>query len=114
MYSKQRGISFVSLVIVVAVLAFFGVVGAQVVPTFVEYQAVLKGVKKAAGESTVAGVRAAFDRAANIDDIKAISGKDLDVSKNGDAVVVKFSYNKEIHLGGPAYLLLKYEGSSAK
>jgi Tfp pilus assembly protein PilE len=109
---QQRGISFFSLVIVVAVLAFLGVVGAQVVPTFVEYQAITKAAKKASSESTVQGVRAAFDRASAIDDIKSVSGKDLDVSKNGDAVVVKFAYNREIHLGGPAYLLLKYEGSS--
>jgi cytoskeletal protein RodZ len=109
---KQRGISFFSLVILVAVLAFLGVVGAQVVPTFVEFQAITKAAKKASSESTVQSVRAAFDRAAAIDDIKSVSGKDLDVSKNGEAVQVKFAYNREIHLGGPAYLLLKYEGSS--
>jgi hypothetical protein len=26
-------------------------------------------------------------------------------------VVVKFAYNKEIHMFGPAYLLLKYAGA---
>ena len=55
-------------------------------------------------------VRTIFDKAATIDDISSISGKDLDVSKNGDKVVVAFAYNKEIELFGPAFLLIKYTG----
>ena len=31
---------------------------------------------------------------------------------DGDKVVVKFAYNKEIHMFGPAFLLLKYAGQS--
>ncbi len=42
----------------------------------------------------------------------SVSGKDLEVSKEGDKVVVGFSYTKEIHIAGPAYLLLKYSGRS--
>jgi Domain of unknown function (DUF4845) len=112
---KQRGISLISLLFVGIVLAFAGVVGAQVVPTFIEYQAILKSVKKAANESsTVAEVRNSFDKSQSIEDFKSIAAKDLEVTKNGDKVVVNFAYNKEIHLGGPAYLLLKYAGTSAK
>lgn len=115
MRSQQRGISFIGLLFVGGILAFGGVIAAQVAPTLIEYQAINKAVKKAAQEgSTVVDVRAIFDRSGAIDDFKAISGKDLDVTKQGEKIVVNFAYNKEIHLGGPAYLLLKYEGSSAK
>ncbi len=111
--SAQRGISFIGLLFVGGVLAASGVVLAQVVPTAIEYQAVLKAAKKAAQDGeTVPLVRAAFDRAVQIDNITAISGKDLDVTKEGDKVVVRFAYQKEIHLAGPAYLTLKYEGNS--
>lgn len=113
MKSQQRGISLVGLVIVGALLAFFGVIGAQVVPTAIEFQAIKKAVNKvAASGGSVVEIRSSFDKAQQIDDFKAIAGKDLDISKNGDKVVVSFAYNKEIHLGGPAYLLLKYAGSS--
>jgi hypothetical protein len=60
----------------------------------------------------VAEVRSSFDKAAQIDDITSITGKDLDVTKQGDKIVVSFAYNKEIPIGGPAYLLLKYAGRS--
>ena len=34
------------------------------------------------------------------------------VTASGDKVVVKFAYNKEIHMAGPTYLLIKYEGQT--
>lgn len=110
--SRQSGISFISLLFVVGVLASLGVLAAQAFPTVVEYQAILKAVQKASSGNTVPEVRQIFDKAAQIDDIKSISAKDLEVSKNGDKVVVKFAYNREIHMFGPAYLLLKYAGQS--
>src|SRR6266568_2467223 len=110
--SGQLGISFVGLLFVVGVLASLAVLGAQAFPTVVEYQAILKAAQKASGGNTVPEVRQIFNKAADIDDIKSISGKDLDISKNGDKVVVKFAYTREIHMFGPAYLLLKYTGQS--
>ena len=110
--SRQRGISFLGLLFVGGVLAVGGVIAAQVFPTFVEYQAVLKAVNRAKDASTVAEARSIFDKAAEIDDIKSISGKDIEVTKEGEKVVVSFSYTREIHLTGPAYLLLKYNGRS--
>lgn len=89
-----------------------GVVLAQVFPTFLEYQAVNKAVSKAATGSTPAEIRTLFDKACAIDDIKSISGKEIEVTKENDKIVVSFAYQREIHLTGPAYLTLKYEGRS--
>ena len=110
---KQRGISFIGLLFVAALLACIGVVVAQVIPTLIEYQAILKAANKAKEGTTVPEVRAIFDRAQAIDDFTSVVGKDLDVRKDGDKVVVSFAYEREIHLFGPAYLLLKYRGQSS-
>lgn len=109
---QQRGMTFIGLLLVGAIVAFTGVVVAQIIPTYLEYIAVDKAVKKAAAGSTVAEVRATFDKAAQIDDIRTISGKDLEVGKQGDKVVVRYAYTREIHLAGPAYIVMKYEGDS--
>jgi beta-lactam-binding protein with PASTA domain len=115
MKSKQRGISFLGLVIVGAILAFAGVIGAQVAPTVIEFQAIKKAANKAAAEgNTVADVRRIYGAASAIDDFKSVTPNDLEVVKQGDKIVVSFAYNKEIHLGGPAFLLLKYTGTTAK
>ena len=110
--SRQRGLSFLGLLIVGGLLAVTGVIGAQVVPTVIEYQSVTKAIQKASLGSTVAEVRSTFDKAAAIDNISSVSGKDLDVTKEGDKVVISFAYQREIHLTGPAYLTLKYTGRS--
>jgi len=110
--SRQRGISFLGLIFVGGVLAVSGVIAAQVFPTFVEFQAVTKAVQKASEGNTVAEVRTIFDRATEIDAITSIKAKDLEVTKEDDRIVVKFAYEREIHLAGPAYLTLKYTGRS--
>ena len=112
--SSQRGISFIGLLILGIVLALLAIVGARVLPTATEFMAIQKAVKKAAADGdTVPAVRAAFDRTAAVDYISSISGKDLEITKQGDKGGVEFAYDKEIPLAGPAYLLLKYRGSSA-
>ncbi|HUR87811.1 MAG TPA: DUF4845 domain-containing protein [Ramlibacter sp.] len=110
--ARQQGISFIGLIFVVGVLACAGVIGAQVFPTVVEYQAILKAVQKAAAGNTVAEVRQIYEKAADVDDIKSVGPKDIEVSKDGDKVLVKFAYDKQIHLFGPAFLLIKYAGQS--
>jgi len=109
---QQQGLTFVGLLVVGILLAFVGVRFAQFVPTYIEFMAVEKAVQKASAGTTVAEVRGIFDRAAQIDDISSIRGADLEVSKQGDRVVVSFEYAREIHFLGPAYLVMKYSGSS--
>ena len=110
--AKQHGVSFLGLLVVGGFLAMAGVIAAQVFPTFIEYQAIGKAANKAALGSTVAEVRNLFDKQSAVDDFKSISGKDLEVTKEGDKIVVSFAYQREIHLAGPAYLVLKYAGRS--
>ncbi|MES2954365.1 MAG: DUF4845 domain-containing protein [Pseudomonadota bacterium] len=112
MNNRQRGISFIGVLFVVGVLAFAGVIAAQAFPTVVEFQAITKAATKAKDGASVAEIRTIFDKAAQIDDIKSITGKDLVVSKEGDKNVVSFAYNKEIHIAGPTFLLIKYAGRS--
>lgn len=112
---RQRGLSLISVVLLAVVAVAVMAVGSQSVPMFLEYQAVQKAVNKAAGEaSSVAGLRSSFDRAAQIDDIRTISGADLEVSKDGDRFEASFDYEREIHLVGPAYLVYRFSGSSKK
>ena len=110
--SRQRGLSFLGLLFFGVILAMIGVVGAQVFPTFLEFQAIGKAAKKASLGNSVPEVRNLFDKAAAIDDFKAVTGKDIEVTKEGDKIVVAFAYQREIHLAGPAFLTLKYAGNS--
>jgi hypothetical protein len=84
-----------------------------VFPTYMEYLAVKKAVKKASAGSDAADIRRTFENASQVDDIKSVLAKDLKINKGaGDKWVVSFDYVQEIHLAGPAYLSMKYKGTS--
>ena len=107
---SQHGLSFIGLVLIGVLAVSVFAIGGQSLPNLLEYQAITKAAKRAALEAgTVQQVRAAFDRAAAIDDIKSIRGADLEVTKNGDRVVVGFEYEREIPLVGPAYLVYRFK-----
>ena len=110
--SSQRGISFIGLLFVCGILAMSGVIAAQVFPTVLEYMAVQKAVQRASAGQSVVDVRSIFEKQMEVDTITSISAKDIEVTKEGDKVVVGFSYQREIHLVGPAFLTLKYAGRS--
>lgn len=111
---RQRGVTFIGLLFVAIVVVVLGIVTAKVVPTVIEYQAISKAAQRAAeAGNTVAEIRASFDRSKAVDYFEAISGRDLLISKENDRIVVEFAYQKELHLVGPAYLLLKYAGRTS-
>ena len=97
------------------IIGFAGYMVVRVLPTVTEYLTIQRAVDKIAAEqpSTVAEARAAFDRQKEVEySINAITGKDLQVTKENDRVVLAFAYEKEVPLFGPVSLLIKYEGRS--
>lgn len=112
--SRQQGMSIITLIFILAVLGAVGAVALKAFPSVLEYQAALKAINRAKNEGSIPGVRAAFDRAADIDSITSIKGSDLEVTKEGDQFIVGFAYQKEFHMFGPAWLTLKYQGQSQR
>jgi hypothetical protein len=110
--SRQRGLSFIGLLFVAVVLGLAGVLLVEFVPTFIEYKGVQKAADKAQQGTSVVEVRTLFDKSASVDNVTSIKGSDIEVTKEGDRIVVSFAYQREIHLVGPAYLTLKYSGRS--
>ncbi|MBB3195139.1 DUF4845 domain-containing protein [Roseateles terrae] len=112
---RQRGISLFGLLFWGVILAFLAVVGMRVAPTVMEYFTILKTVEKIAssGPGSVADARASFARTQEIEySIVSITPNDLVITKKEDKVKISFAYDKEVSLGGPVYLLIKYKGET--
>lgn len=115
-YRKTNsGMSLIGLILMLGLLAMMAILAARVTPTVIEYFAVKKAIvsAKQAG-STISEMQAAFNKQADVDYVDAIAGRDLVFEKSETGYEISFSYSKKIHLFGPAYLLLEYEGSTAK
>jgi hypothetical protein len=111
----QRGLSLIGLLFWAIIIGFIGYVAVRVLPTINEYLTIQRAVNRVAteGPATVAEVRRAFDKQKDIEySISSISGKDLQVTKENEKLVIRFAYDKEIPIVEPVYLLLKYQGAS--
>ena len=110
----QRGVTLFGLMFWAIVLGFVALIGMRVLPTLNEYFTIKRAINKAAGEgTTVPEIRAAFERQKTIEySISSISGKDLNITKENDKIVVSFAYDKEVELMNPVYILIKFEGRS--
>ncbi|ODU98911.1 MAG: DUF4845 domain-containing protein [Rubrivivax sp. SCN 70-15] len=113
--SQQRGVTLFGLLFWALLIGFVAYLAIRVFPTVNEYLTIERTIEKiaASAPTTVAEVRTAFDRQKEIEySISTISGKDLDITKDNDKVVISFAYDKEVPIFGPVYLLIKYEGSA--
>lgn len=113
--TAQRGITLFGLLFWAVLVAMVAVVALRVGPTVNEYFTIEKAINKIArdGGKSVTEIRTAFERTKQIEyAISSISGKDLEITKENDRIVIKYAYDKEIELFGPVYLVIKYRGQS--
>ena len=112
----QRGVALSGLIFWGIVLIMVAVLLMKVAPTALEYYKILKDSKAVVAQvgpaATVPEVRAAYNKYAEIDhlDFKA---DQLDISKEGNQIVISFAYEKRIPLFANVSLLINYQGSTA-
>ena len=111
----EQGVSIIGMMLVLLVFGVISVLAMKIVPTATEYMSIKRAIltAKEAGTS-VREIETAFDRQASISYIDSISGKDLEITKNGSEFEITFAYQKKIPLVGPASLILDYAGTTAK
>jgi len=111
--ARQRGLSLVSLIFLGVIAILLLTIGFKLVPSLIEYLAIDRAVQRIKNEgSTVREIRGAFDRYATIEDIKSITGKDLDITKDADGVVITFAYSYSVPLAENVRLVIDYSGST--
>lgn len=117
--AEQKGVSLTGLLVVCVILGVVGILAAKIVPEVIEYYSILKDVKATAQDPGLRGARLqdikiAYAKRASIDNITAIAPDDLDISKDGDEIVIEFAYSKKIPLFANASLVLDFAGSSSQ
>jgi Tfp pilus assembly protein PilX len=110
---QPRGITLIGLLFWAIVVAFVALMVVRVLPTVNEFSTIHRAVQKIAqaAPATVAEARSAFEKQKEVEySISSISGKDLQVTKENDRVVIRFAYDKEVEIFEPVFLLIKYRG----
>jgi len=109
----QRGLSLIGVLFIGVIVVMLLLLGAKLVPAIVEYIAIERAVQKIKNEAnTVGEIRSAFERHATIDDIKSISSKDLDITKEGDRIVISYAYTYSIPVMDNVRIVIDFSGTT--
>jgi len=115
--ANQRGVALSGLLLWGIVLSIGALFGMKVVPTYIEYQKIVKDAKatvaQVGGDASVSDVRRAFDKFAEIDMLD-FKSSELDISKRNGQVVIEFAYERRIPLFANVSLVIDYQGSTAQ
>ena len=108
--AKQRGVGFVTLILYFVVGGVVVLGGLKLMPHYIEYFSIKKVIVALASSEevksgTVAEIRNSFDRRAVIDNIVAVKGVDLEITKENNDTVVSAAWQPRIALV-PGYTLL--------
>ena len=110
---QQRGMSLIGLIFVGLIVVFLLILGSKVVPAVVEYIAIERAVQKIKNEgTTVRDIQTAFERHRTIDDITSITAADLDITKEGDKIVISYAYQKKIPILDNVSLVIDFAGTT--
>jgi hypothetical protein len=111
---RQRGLGLISLFFIGIIIVMLLIVGAKLVPAVTEYFAVEKAIQAIRNEAdTVPKIRSNFDRYAQIDDIKSIAGKDLDITKDADKIVISYAYSYSVPITDNVRLVIDFKGMTS-
>ena len=110
---QQRGMSLIGLIFVGLIVVFLLILGSKVVPAVVEYIAIERAVQKIKNEgTTVRDIQTAFERHRTIDDITSITAADLDITKEGDKIVISYAYAKKIPVLDNVSIVIDFAGTT--
>jgi Domain of unknown function (DUF4845) len=112
-HSKQKGMTFIGLVLVIVAVVFLAVLGMKITPAYLEFMSVKKAIKNAVNIADITNKKEvinAFNNSASIDNVRVVNGKDLVI--NGGEISVE--YQVTIPIVANASVLLDFHASSEK
>jgi hypothetical protein len=114
MRKEQRGVSILGLLTVLVLLIVVALFAMKVIPSFMEYRTTKSAIEAVArqGVTSTQDVRRAFENRATIDNIVSVRPQDLEITREGNSVVIGFAYRKEIPLFTGVGLYIDYVANS--
>lgn len=116
--NRQRGMTFIGLVLLIAAGLFVVMVGMKLTPAYVEYFTIKKTLKKISQEPGFESmsrkdIMDVYTKAAMIDEIGDVNAKDLVVGKNtAGQNTVSIAYQKVIPIIANVSVLIDFTAST--
>ncbi len=117
--TRQKGITFIGLVLVIAAVIFIAIIGIKVTPAYIEFGGVKKIINRIANEPNFnemskKDIVDEFNKGAEVGYVTVIKGSDLVIEKGEAGNVVSAQYQVTIPIVANASVLLDFNATSAK
>jgi hypothetical protein len=114
MRNRQRGATFIGLVVILTILGAALYAGIRLVPVYLEYTKVARALEQvrdehAANETSSQLIRNSLERRWDVEDIASIGWKEVEIRKTDDGFEVEASYTVERPFVANVYLLTKFD-----
>lgn len=114
MYRRQRGATFLGMVIILAIVGFAIYAGIRLTPIYLEYMAVVRAMEQTAtehnGETTNPNnLRLSLERRWTIEDIHSIEPKEMEIKKTGQGYTMRADYRAETPFVGNISLAVDFD-----
>lgn len=117
MMRGQYGITMTGFLVTAVILVLLALLAFQIGPPYMEYYTIKKQIKLVANELAVTDRRTvenAFDRRTTAENITAITAKDLEITKDGDKIILSVDYSVKVPLVGNLSACMDFNASSDK
>jgi hypothetical protein len=113
MRNQQRGVSIMGLIMALFIFVIVALFAMKLVPSFLEFRTAKTAIELISKQAqTPADVRRAWEARSAIDNINSVNAKDLEITREGNQVVIAFAYRKEVPLFGSVGLFIDYAATS--
>jgi len=116
MKQRQRGMTFLGMVTILVILGAALYAGIRLVPVFLEYTKVARALEQVRDEHSAVDtnaqmIRNSLERRWDVEDIKSIGWKEVEIKKSNEGFDVKAVYQVEQPFIANVYLLAKFDKS---
>jgi hypothetical protein len=113
MKQRQRGATFLGIVVILLILGAGLYAGIRLVPVYLEYTKVARALEQVRDEYSAADtsaqmIRRSLERRWDVEDIRRISWKEIQIDKTTDGFDMTADYEAEEPFVGNVYLLVKF------
>jgi hypothetical protein len=113
MLRRQRGATFLGMVIILAIIGFALYGGIRLTPIYLEYMAIVRAMEQTAkeidGTTSPQELRTSLDRRWTVEDIKSIQPKKIEIKRAGTGFTMRAFYDAETPFVGNVSLVAHFD-----
>jgi hypothetical protein len=114
MFRRQRGATFLGMVIIIAIIGFAAYGGIRLTPLYLEYMAIVRALENTAKDfkneaTNPQELRTSLDRRWTIEDIKSIQPKDVEIKRTADGYTMRAFYQGKTAFVGNVSLVADFD-----